>query len=463
MMTLMAFLVAIGVLVTVHELGHYFAARSCGVKVLRFSVGFGRTLYRYQKNATTTEWVVAMLPLGGYVKMLDSREPSDAKQVAPGQAAMPAGTRDWSQAFDHQPVLAKLWIVFAGPLANLVLAFVLYWGLLVQGEVGLKPLIGAVAPNSFAQQADLRQGDQIVSINQVPMTTWQETQWALLTHWTDHASVTLVTRTQQGELHRHALDFTTLPSLPSQDPLTALGLSMWMPALPAVLGEVLSGSVADKSGLRAGDQIVAIHHQPVSDWQQVVKAVRRSPNQLIHITYMRAGQSFSVKLIPDTVYEGSLKVGRLGAAAKPAPALLKPYLVEREYGWLEAANRALIKLGDTMVFTLKMLGKLITGEASLKAISGPVSIADAAGESAGLGLKPYIGFIALLSISIAVMNLLPIPVLDGGHLLYHIVEFIRKKPLSDKALAISQRLGMSILGALMFIAFFNDINRYLIG
>lgn len=457
MMNLIAFLMAIGVLVTVHEFGHYLAARSCGVRVLRFSIGFGRTLYRYQAHANATEWVLAMLPLGGYVKMLDSREPSDP--TSPTSASVV----DWSQAFDRQNIAAKMWIVFAGPLANLLLAFVCYWGLIAQGEVGLKPYIGVVSAGSLAQKADLRQGDQIVSLNAEIIRTWQEAQWTLLSLITDRAEVEVVTRTQQGELHRHHLALTQLEQGSEQDPLNTIGLSMWMPAIPAVVGEIVAGSVAERHGLKAGDAIVKVNQQSIQDWQQFVKIIRLSPNVPLKLTITRAGKPLTIHLIPEPVTEGQLRIGRLGAAAKPAPEVLKPYLLEQHFGVFESAERALQKVVDTIVFTLKMLGNMLTGHVSLKAISGPVSIADAAGQSAGYGFKPYISFIALLSISIAVMNLLPIPVLDGGHLLYHIVEFIRRKPLSDKALAFSQRLGMSILGALMFIAFFNDINRYLIG
>ncbi len=457
MMTIVAFLIAIGLLVTVHEFGHYLAARSCGVRVLRFSIGFGRTLLRYQSRPTATEWVLAILPLGGYVKMLDSREPVAA--VADGLST----PIDWSQAFDRQSIPAKMWIVFAGPLANLLLALICYWGLTLPGEVGLKPYIGPIAADSVAQKADLRQGDQIVSIDGHDMHTWQQAQWALLTLLTDRASFQIVTRTTSGELHRHHLNLAQFTQAPTVDPLTALGLSMWTPAMPAVIGEVVAGSVADKRGLRSEDRILKVNQQQVEDWQQFVKWVRLSPNKSLTLTIARNGIRQTISVIPESVLEGTIKIGRLGAAAKPDPALFKPYLVERQFGFWEAGQHALHKVGETITFTLKMLWKMLTGQTSLKAISGPVSIADAAGQSADYGIKPYIGFIALLSISIAVMNLLPIPVLDGGHLLYHIVELIRRKPLSDRTLALTQRIGMSILGALMFIAFFNDINRYLIG
>lgn len=454
-MSVLAFIVAIGVLVTIHEFGHYLAARSCGVRVLKFSIGFGKPIFQYQHSPQSTQWVLSWIPLGGYVKMLDSREALEK----PEQLA----TTDWSRAFDRQNVAAKMWIVFAGPLANLLLAFVCYWGLIAQGEVGLKPYIGPVESGSLAAKAELRSGDLVVSLDNKPINTWQDAQWQLLEAWVAHQSLKVVTRTLQGESHTHILPMAALPGEPEGDVLQKVGISMLMPVIPAVVGEILPGSVAESSGLQVGDQILRVNNKPVEDWQQFVKWVRANPSQPLKVEYQRGEEVLQVKLLPETVVEAGQKIGRLGAAVNMEAVDLTPYRVERHYTVTEAAIRAVDRVQETIVFTLKMIGKMLTGQASLKAISGPVSIADAAGETAGLGLKPYIGFIALLSISIAVMNLLPIPVLDGGHLLYHMAELIRGEPLPDRVLEIGQRLGLGLLGALMFIAFFNDINRYLVG
>jgi len=452
MTSVLAFIVAIGVLVTIHEFGHYLAARSCGVRVLKFSIGFGKPIFKYQANPQSTEWVLSWIPLGGYVKMLDSRENE-------------AGTAhaDWSQAFDHQSVAAKMWIVFAGPLANLLLAFVCYWGLIAQGEIGLKPYIGPVEPGSLAAEAKLRQGDLIVALDSKPVETWQEAQWQMLENWVAHRAVTVLTKTAQGEVHQHVLPLNRLLGDPDGEVMQKAGLSVLMPVVPAVIGEVIPDSVAERSGLQTGDRILTVNQKTITDWQQFVKLVRGNPAQPLKIEYQRGEGRFQVKLLPELIQQGGQKIGRLGAAVNMDAVDLTPYQVIRHYSASQAAARAVDKMHETIAFTLNMLGKMITGQASLKAISGPVSIADAAGESADMGIKPYIGFIALLSISIAVMNLLPIPVLDGGHLLYHMAELIRGEPLPDKVLAIGQRLGLGILGALMFIAFFNDINRYLIG
>jgi regulator of sigma E protease len=452
MTSVLAFIVAIGVLVTIHEFGHYLAARSCGIRVLKFSIGFGKPIFKYQANPQSTQWILSWIPLGGYVKMLDSREHESVSEQV-----------DWSQAFDRQSIAAKMWVVFAGPFANLLLAFVCYWGLIAQGEVGLKPYIGPVEPGSLAAQAKLRQGDLIVSLDGKPVETWQETQWHMLENWVAHRSVLVLTKTAQGDVHQHVLPLNRLPGDPDGEVMQKAGLTVLMPVVPAVIGEVIPGSVAEKSGLQTGDRILKVNQKTISDWQQFVKVVRGNPGQPLKIEYQRAEHLYQVRLLPETVQQGGQKVGRLGAAVNMDAVDLKPYQVVRHYSASQAAVRAVDKMHETIAFTLNMLGKMITGQASLKAISGPVSIADAAGESAGMGIKPYIGFIALLSISIAVMNLLPIPVLDGGHLLYHMAELIRGEPLPDKVLAIGQRLGLGILGALMFIAFFNDINRYLIG
>lgn len=456
MMTVLAFIVAIGVLVTIHEFGHYLAAKSCGVHVLRFSIGFGKVLYRYQRSPLHTEWVLSVLPLGGYVKMLDGREALHETAVVPVNV-------DVSTAFDRQPVWARMWIVFAGPLANLLLAFVCYWVLLMQGEVGMKPYIGTVEAGSIAEQAKLRQGDVIVSLNGKGIETWQEAQWQLLQGWLEHRSLVVLTRTPQGESHKHVLPTADLPGEPEGDVLAKLGLTMLMPRIPAVVGEIIAGSVADKSGLQAGDRIMQVNGKPVQDWQQFVRWIRANPSKSLRIQYQRDGLQSELKLLPEAVVEGGQRIGRLGAAVDMDSVDFSPYRVVREYSVAESAFLAVSRVQDTVVFTLKMIGRMLTGQVSLKAISGPVSIADAAGQTADLGIKPYIGFIALLSISIAVMNLLPIPVLDGGHLLYHMAELIRGEPLPDKVLEIGQRLGFGILGALMFIAFFNDINRYMAG
>jgi regulator of sigma E protease len=458
MTSVLAFIIAIGVLVTIHEFGHYLAARSCGVRVLKFSIGFGKPIFKYQHSPESTQWVLSWIPLGGYVKMLDSRE-SEFLETSEYQAT----TTDWSRAFDRQHVAAKMWIVFAGPLANLLLAFVCYWGLIAQGEVGLKPYIGPVESGSLAAEAKLRSGDLVVSLDNKPVTTWQDAQWQLLEAWVAHQSIKVVTRTVQGEAHTHILPMAALPGEPEGDVLQKVGISMQMPVIPAVVGEVLPGSVAETSGLQVGDHILSVNNKLVEDWQQFVKWVRANPSKPLKVEYQRGSEILKVKLLPETVVEAGQKIGRLGAAVNMEAVDLAPYRVERHYTVAEAAIRAVHRVHETIVFTLKMIGKMLTGQASLKAISGPVSIADAAGETAGLGLKPYIGFIALLSISIAVMNLLPIPVLDGGHLLYHMAELIRGEPLPDKVLEIGQRLGLGLLGALMFIAFFNDINRYLVG
>lgn len=461
MTAVIAFMIAIGVLVTIHEFGHYLAARSCGVRVLKFSIGFGRPIVSYQRHADATTWVLSWIPLGGYVKMLDSRDPEQVEQYADNAAG--SGQADWTQAFDRQSIPAKMWIVFAGPLANLLLAFFCYWALIMQGEVGLKPLLGPIESGSLAAAAKLRQGDLIVALDGEAVSTWQDAQWHMMDAWLAHRTVSITTRTPQGELHQQSLPLAQLAGEPDAEVMQKAGLAVMMPVLPAVIGEVLPGSVAEKSGLQAGDLILRVNQKPVTDWQQFVKWVRGQPGKPLRIEYRRQAEVYQVALVPEKIMQGGQAMGRLGAAVNMQAADMQPYQVVRQFGPLAAASRAGHKMQETIRFTLRLLGNMLTGQASLKALSGPVSIADAAGESAEMGLKPYVGFIALLSISIAVMNLLPIPVLDGGHLLYHMAEWVRGEPLPEKVLALTQRLGLGILGVLMMVAFMNDIQRYLIG
>lgn len=460
MLTVLAFLIAIGVLVTIHEFGHYLAARACGVTIIRFSIGFGRAFYRYQRDKDSTEWVVSWLPLGGYVKMLDSRE---AVPDADGELCQAMDDSiDWSKAFDRQPVLHKMLIVFAGPLANLLLAFLLYWLLLMQGEVGLKPILGTVLPHTPAAKAELREGDTLVALNGKQVRTWQDVQWILLEQTVANKPLPIMIRTPLGELHHHLLNTSQLRVDGDEDIMQQAGLTVATPPIRPVVGEVLPGSVAQKHGLQSGDVVLSINQKPITDWQQVVKFVRANPSQLLKVECLRGQQTVLLKIIPEAVIEHGQRIGRLGAGVDMRVEDMADYIVVSHYSVWQAASRAASKMAETIHFTLKMIGRMVTGQASIKAISGPLSIADAAGHSAAQGWQPYVAFIALLSISIAVMNLLPIPVLDGGHLMYHMIEMVRGEPLPNSVLEFGQRLGLGLLGALMVIAFFNDISRYIV-
>ncbi len=456
MLTVLAFLVAIGLLVTVHEFGHYLAARWCQVHVLRFSIGFGRPLWQYQRSPQHTQWVLALLPLGGYVQMLDRRDPNQASRFS---AAMPRG----QFAFDDRHPLQKILIVLAGPVANLLLAMVLYWGLLSYGETGLKPVLGPVTVPSLAASAVMRAGDSVEAIEGQPVRSWQDLHRHLLEAALDGATLAVTTRSVDGERHQHTLDLHSLQGEATDHLINRLGLSVAMPPVRAVVGQVLPASAAARGGLQAADVIVAVNGEAVTDWAQFVTWVRANPGHQLSVEVSRQGTRHTLALVPEVDKQGSLSFGKLGAAVDMQATDLSAFLVTTHYTLGQAALEAIQRLWQTIQFTLKMLGRLLTGDVSLKMISGPVSIAGAAGDSAQMGWQPYIGFLALLSISIAVMNLLPIPVLDGGHFMYHMAEWIVGKPLPAKAMEMGQRVGLTVLGVLMVVALFNDINRLVAG
>jgi regulator of sigma E protease len=467
-MSLIAFIITIGILVTVHEFGHFIVARWCGVRVLKFSIGFGRPLWRYISPSTKTEWILAAIPLGGYVKMLDEREPVENQSTenasAEGQAGASAYTEaELASAFNRKSVWQRIAIVLAGPVANLLFAIVVYWGLMLMGAVGLKPILGEIEAHSPAQLAGVRAGDVIVAIDHQPIQTWQDAQWMLMEDWIDKSTAVITTQTATGEKHQYRFDFSTIGWKETADVFSALGLNVLKPRIQAKIGEVLSGSPAEKAGLKKDDVILVVNDKPIEDWQAFVTIVQSHPNQLLNLEIERAHLRLKLALTPETHRVSGKTVGQVGAAVSFNQKAYAPYLVDVRYGFFQAGLLAVEKTLQTIRFSFKMLGKILTGDASLQSISGPVSIAQAAGDSADLGIKTFLHFLALISISIAVMNLLPIPVLDGGHLLYYIAELIRGAPLPDAVMQYGQRIGMGLLGMLMLIAFINDINQFLLG
>ncbi len=462
-MSVIAFIITIGILVTVHEFGHFIVARWCRVRVLKFSIGFGRPLWRYVSPSTKTEWILAMIPLGGYVKMLDERESAETQEHKPVYSEAELAT-----AFNRKSVWQRIAIVFAGPLANLIFAVVVYWGLLLMGAVGLKPILGDIEAHSPAQLAGVRAGDKIVAINHAPIQTWQEAQWQLMEYWIDKMPVEVTTQSSTGqsgagERHQHRFDFAQIPWKDNADVFSAMGLSVVKPHIQPKIGEVLFGSPAEKAGLQKDDVILRVNEKDIEDWQVFVMMVQSHPKQALSIEVARGQQRLKIGLTPEVNHNQGKAVGQVGAAVSFDQKSYAPYLVDVQFGVLQAAGMAVKKTIQTVSFSFKLLGKMLIGDASLKSISGPVSIAEAAGDSADLGVKTFLNFLALISISIAVMNLLPIPVLDGGHLLYYIAELIRGGPLPDVVMHYGQRIGMGLLGTLMVIAFINDINHFLLG
>ena len=449
---LVPFIVALGALIFFHELGHYLVARWCGVKVLRFSIGFGKPLLKWTAGRDRTEWVVAAFPLGGYVRMLDEREGNVAPQ-------------DRARAFNTQSVWRRYAIVAAGPLANFLLAIVLYWGLFSTGTEELRPRLALTeASATIAARGGVQDGDLVVSVAGEAVQSWNELRWSLLRHALDGRTVDLRVRTIDNVDTFRRLDFSGVRIDDGRtDVIEQMGLRPWRPRVPAIVGDVMSGSAAHRAGLQPGDRILSLDDRPIDNWVQLVEYVRERPGLVIQAGFEREGRTIHVEVIPDEVTDSGQRFGRIGiSVAEPSEAREAMFAIV-SYGPLESLAKAAVKTWDTSVLTLKMIGRMITGDVSWKNLSGPVTIADYAGQTAKLGWAHYLGFVALISISLGVLNLLPIPVLDGGHLLYYTIEIIKGSPVSERAMAIGQQAGLLALVMLMAFAFYNDIARLFSG
>jgi regulator of sigma E protease len=449
-----AFLLALGILVVVHELGHYFAARACGVKVLRFSVGFGHPFWSRRFGDDQTEWALAAFPLGGYVKMLDEREG-------------PVAEHELARSFNRQPVRRRAFIVAAGPIANLLLAIVLYWILFLHGVEELRPRLAAPPAGTVAAMAGVAAGSEVRAVNGVFIQTWQELRWEVLRQALDRQAIELTFGSESAvgspaSVVRLELGDLSLADM-EKDPLRPLGLLLYRPKLPPVIGEVSPGSAAADAGLMDGDWVRLINGQSVTDWSAVAITARESPGLVLLFQIDRGGQLLSVEVIPRAVDENGSRIGRLGVRAKIPKDADAERFVEVQYGVFSGLGKAITQTWDTSIFSLRMMGRMLIGELSWKNLSGPVTIADYAGQSAHMGGTHYVRFLALISISLGVLNLLPIPVLDGGHLLYYLVEVIRGGPLSERVMEYGQQIGFLILGLLMAFAFYNDIHRLISG
>lgn len=450
--TLAAFAVTLGILIVIHEYGHYLMARWCGVKVLRFSVGFGRPLLVKRFAGGETEWALSAFPLGGYVKMLDEREGAVA-------------TEELGRAFNRQTVFRRSAIVLAGPVANLLLAVLIYWVLFMHGIQGLRPVLGDIPPATAAASAAFHRGETVTRVAGDPVATWQDLRWALAKRVAPGAIVEIQAQTDDGQIVTHRLDVGTIgPQDMDGDFLGKLGLIRYQPDLAARIGRVLPGGAAAQAGLQAGDTIVAVNRQRLKRWEELVQRVRQSPSLSLTLTVNRGGRQFTMDLTPDSVKESAgVVIGKIGASPMVEPELLQKLVTEVRYPPHEAMAKAVAKTWDTAAFSLKMLGKMLTGEASWRNISGPITIADYAGQSAQMGWVPFLTFLALISISLGVLNLLPIPLLDGGHLMYYMAEMAKGSPVSEKVMEIGQQIGIVILLTMMIFAFYNDINRLISG
>ncbi|MFZ6686330.1 RIP metalloprotease RseP [Undibacterium sp. SXout11W] len=447
--TILAFLVALGTLVTIHEFGHYLAARLCGVKVLRFSVGMGKVIFSRKFGKDQTEWAISMLPLGGYVKMLDVREQGDT----------PIPKEDLVREFCRQSVWKRIIIVAAGPIANFLLAIILYAGLFLYGIPEPIAKIRVPSNNSIAYEAGLRHGDRILSINGLIVKSWGEAQWELMQHALAKGVAELVVEREVGDIPNGKVNRVvdlSLQQLNAKDLegdfLSKLGFSLARPA--AVLGEILPAGPAQLAGLRHGDRVLAVNGESVLDGLAFTETISASPGIPLRLHILRNQSEFDIVATPATEVVAGSQVGRL-----KVQMMLAPEMTLVKTGGVDSVLKASRKTWDTSLLSFKMLGKMLVGEVSLKNVTGPITIADYAGQTSRSGVISYLSFMALISISLGVMNLLPIPVLDGGHLLYYSLEVLTGKPVSERFGEIAQRAGLALLMAIMAVAFFNDIVR----
>jgi regulator of sigma E protease len=450
-LTLLAFIITLAALIVVHEYGHFIAARWCGVKVLRFAIGFGRPLHTRTFGKDKTEFVVAAFPLGGYVKMLDERE----GPVAPAEL---------DRSYNRQNVWKRSAIVIAGPLANLLFAVLLYWVLFMVGVEDMKPLLGEVPASSPAAIASLHAGETIARIDGKKLSGWQEVRWNMLQKALKGGMVEIEATSGSNETHLHRVDLSRLRSADfDEDVLVRIGLVPAKPEMPARVGQILPDSAAGRDGLQAGDFIKAINYISVAGWESFTQMVRSNPGKPLSLQIDRQGHNITLRVTPDAVKEGDATVGRIGAAYVMSDADKARYFTEIRYPPLMALGHAVQKTWDTAAFSIKALGRMITGGMSWKNVSGPVTIATMAGQTAHIGWKAFAEFLALVSVSLGVLNLLPVPVLDGGHLMYHIVEILRGDALSERAMEYGQRVGLAMLGLLMTVALYNDLVRFIAG
>ena len=445
--TVFHFIVAIGILVSIHEFGHFWVARKAGVKVLRFSVGFGKVVWSYQKTADSTEYVLSAIPLGGYVKMVDERE-GEVKQ------------EDLPYAFNRQPLLARSAIVAAGPVFNLLLAIVLLWAVFVIGETGMRPIVGTVESGTLAAEAGFLEGEEILSVNDENAPTWSEVMNILFSSAIQGDQEIKVVVKNDDEIER--IHFIQLPENAAETPKVfyeKLGLKPWSPILKPVIGKVVENLPAFVSGLQTGDLIITADAVEITDWMQWVEYVKSRPEVTIQLVVEREGVHLPLTIVPKRIESEEKDFGRIGAGVKIPEELINSLRVEYSLPVGAALIAAVERTWFYSSSTLQMMGKMLIGKASSKNLSGPISIAQYAGKSAEMGLVPFLKFLALVSVSLGVLNLLPIPVLDGGHLMFFAIEAIKGSPVSEKIQIYFQQVGILMLMTLMAFAIFLDVER----
>jgi regulator of sigma E protease len=445
--TLLATLVTLGILVTIHEWGHFWVARRCGVKVLRFSVGFGKPIWM-RIGRDGTEYAVASIPLGGYVKMLDERE-----------GDVPQSQR--AQAFNNKPVMQRIAIVAAGPLVNLIFAVLAYWFLFVWGVTVVKPTIGVVEPASLAEQAGLQPELVLTEIDGRAVRSWEEVNLALASRIGEEGVMEL----RAGQPQSGWLKSFTVPlqgwsvDLERESPLRAFGLQPWQPLIEPVIGQITPEGAAQAGGLQVGDKVLAVNGEPIADWMALVEVIQGSAGKTLDFLVLRGQAENNLIITPGSraLGDGSV-IGFIGAGVQPY-TWPEEHLVDLQQGPIEALVSGFDKTVQMIGLTLDSIRKMVVGVISLNNLSGPITIAKVAGASAASGLESFVSFLAYLSVSLGVLNLLPIPMLDGGHLVYYFYELVRGKPVSERVQAFGLRVGMALLFSLMALAVVNDIAR----
>ena len=449
--TLAAFVVTLGILISIHEFGHFWVARKCGVKVLRFSVGFGKPLWTWT-DRLGTEYVIALVPLGGYVKMLDEREG-------------PVADSERRESFNAKPVLSRIAIVAAGPIANFVLALVALWLMYMVGIRTIMPQVGDVVPESPAAVAGLLPGDEIVSIDGVETPGWQQVNMELLSSIGETRRLNIAVRAGEPgqpssagvrEKNVDIKDWLIASEIP--DPVKALGIKPYSPEIPAILGQISDDGAARAAGLQPGDRILRTNDEPIADWLSWVQLIRQSPGRVLRVELERQGEILSFDLVPGTRELSGQETGYIGAGVRPLD--WPEHMVRRlQYNPLAALPKAAETTWSLTSMTLESLWKMVSGLVSVKNLSGPITIAKVAGASLQSGLENFLYFLSMLSVSLGVLNLLPIPVLDGGHLLFYFMELVRGKPLSERVQVMGLKIGVTFVVGIMMLALYNDLSR----
>ena len=443
--SLAAFVVAISVLVAVHEFGHYIVGRWAGMKVLRFSIGFGRPLVKWIRGADRTEYCISAVPLGGYVRFLDDREG-------------PVAPEDQGRAFNHRPIPARIAVLLAGPAFNFLFAIIAYWALFPSGIPPLVPASGEVEPDSIAGRAGLEFGDRIVAVGETTTPDWESALVAMLDRMVAERQIPLRLADEDGRERRTILSVGDDASRLTEPGVLfdGLGFRPWQP--PAVIGELVEGGAAEAVGMRVGDRITAIDGEAVRTYNDLIGLISTRAGVEVEVEFVRSGVTRSARVVVgEQVVDGETR-GLLGVRGSTD---VGSYYYLRQYGPLDSVTQAVERTWASTVFTLRMLGRMVTGDVSIKNISGPINIAQFAGSSAQRGLNEFLSFLALVSISLGVLNLLPVPVLDGGQIVYQSVELLKGSPLSERSQIIGQQVGILALILLMTFAFYNDIARIL--